>query len=1198
MVVLAICVFGYVSYTRLGRDLLPDIAYPSLTVMTDYEGAAPQEVEEFITKRLESALATVRGKRKITSVSREGVSLITIEFDWGEDMQIATLNVREKLDGARFQQGFPEDADRPNILRWDPSSKPIVGLAITAPGTLVQLKDGVKELIKPRLEQIDGVALAQLSGEVERVLEIEVDRDKLLLYNLKLTEIGSAVQQSNATIAGGSIKKGRYRYSLRTLGEFNSEHEIGEVVVARRGSALIRVKDVARVIDTVKDRESMAYVNGSEAVGLLVYKESGANTIEVTRQIKRVMERLEGEFPSYHLVLAFEDAKFIEQALNNVWISILFGGLFAFLVLILFLGDLKSPFFIFLSIPIALITTIMVMFYFKLTLNLMSLGGLALGIGMLVDNSIVVLENIYRHRSLGKSPLKAAFLGAREVAAPVLASTLTTIAVFFPIVYLKGIAGELFGEQALTVTFSLLSSLIVSLTVLPVLTAVGEILKGKNKPSVNLEPLPQVEAKLNPRDFWYWRWWELVVVFVVAVFVAAYFKFQWNKLWMIAVGIALLPMAFFLVKWILTFLFSWLFQCLALVFGGIILGIQWVITHVVLPVFNAGYNSFFKVYHAVLVWSLDRKITVLTLTLVILFMTFFGARQLKMELMPRSATGQFSVEMRMPPGTAIETTSQVVLACETYLRQDEAVHVVFSQIGENEADLADLLKESGTHRAVLNVKMEPNAISLEDVRRVSGLLRDYAQRFPGLKLSFTESESSFEDLLASEGGSGLVIRVESETFESLEETNAKVIESIKDLDGLKDIKSTFARDFPQMQVSLNRKNIARYGFNIQEVGAFLAGGMRGDVATEFKEFDKKIDVRVRFSEKDREAFDKILATSLTSTEGTRVPLADLVNIEMIKGLREILRFNQKRVALISANLDGVKISEMVPIIEAQLRDIDYPKGTTRPVISGEQEGIRNSFSQLGFALILSIILVYMIMAGQFESLKHPFIVILTVPMGVVGTVFMLYTFDLTINIMSIIGLIVLSGIVVNDAIVKIDFINHALEDGKMTLREAVLKASEVRLRPILMTTATTVLGLLPMATGMVTWLVNLPIFHGMVGWMDAQLVGMNLITVSELFNGQGAEIQKPLALVVIGGLTFATMMTLILIPVFYEIFAPKDIKLRVALPEGTADDKNAESMAEGTESSPEDSSSEGAEIVDGESDAKTISKDPEEAERS
>jgi len=465
-------------------------------------------------------------------------------------------------------------------------------------------------------------------------------------------------------------------------------------------------------------------------------------------------------------------------------------------------------------------------------------------------------------------------------------------------------------------------------------------------------------------------------------------------------------------------------------------------------------------------------------------------------------------------------------------------------------------------------------------------------------LSFTESESSFEDLLASEGGSGLVIRVESETFESLEETNAKVIESIKDLDGLKDIKSTFARDFPQMQVSLNRKNIARYGFNIQEVGAFLAGGMRGDVATEFKEFDKKIDVRVRFSEKDREAFDKILATSLTSTEGTRVPLADLVNIEMIKGLREILRFNQKRVALISANLDGVKISEMVPIIEAQLRDIDYPKGTTRPVISGEQEGIRNSFSQLGFALILSIILVYMIMAGQFESLKHPFIVILTVPMGVVGTVFMLYTFDLTINIMSIIGLIVLSGIVVNDAIVKIDFINHALEDGKMTLREAVLKASEVRLRPILMTTATTVLGLLPMATGMVTWLVNLPIFHGMVGWMDAQLVGMNLITVSELFNGQGAEIQKPLALVVIGGLTFATMMTLILIPVFYEIFAPKDIKLRVALPEGTADDKNAESMAEGTESSPEDSSSEGAEIVDGESDAKTISKDPEEAERS
>jgi len=669
MVVAALLVFGFISYNRLGRDLLPDIAYPSLTVMTDYEGAAPQEVEEFITKRLESALATVQGKRRLTSVSREGVSLITIEFDWGEDMQIATLNVREKLDGARFQQGFPEDADRPNILQWDPSSKPIVGLAIHAPGTLVQLKDGVKELIKPRLEQIDGVALAQLTGDVERVIEIEVNRDKLVLFNLTLSDIGNAVQRGNATIAGGSIKKGRYRYSLRTLGEFNSEKEIGDVVVARRGSTLIRVKDVAIVQDTIKDRESMTFVNGKEAVGLLVYKESGSNTIEVTRAIKSVMVSLEEEFESYDLTLAFEDAKFIEQALNNVWVAILFGGFFAFLVLILFLGDLKSPFFIFVSIPIALITTLICMLAFDLTLNLMSLGGLALGIGMLVDNSIVVLENIYRHLGLGKTPIRAALIGAREVAAPVAASTFTTIAVFFPIVYLKGISGALFGEQALTVTFSLMSSLLVSLTVLPVLTALVEIMKGRNKPSVQMDPIPLIERDFNPRNLWYWKWWEFIIVLVVAVAVASYFKFTWDTILWIAGGIALLPAVLTILKWVLTLFFSWLFQLTAVLFFLCIAGLQFVIDKILLPIFNTIYDAFFKIYHRVLVWSLDRKLVVIILAFVLLAISFYGAKHLKMELMPKSATGQFSIELRLPPGTAIEVTADVINKCEDFLIQ-------------------------------------------------------------------------------------------------------------------------------------------------------------------------------------------------------------------------------------------------------------------------------------------------------------------------------------------------------------------------------------------------------------------------------------------------------------------------------------------------------------------------------------------------
>ena len=548
MVVAGLMVFGFISYQDLGRDLLPDISYPSLTVLTRYEGAAPKEVEEFITDPLEAALATVKGKRRLNSISREGMSLITIEFEWGHDMQIATLHVREKLDVARFGVGFPEDADRPNILRWDPSAKPILGLAITGDASILQLKEGVREIIKPRLEQVEGIAMAQISGDIERVIDVEVNREKLALYSIDLKTIASAIDRANTNIAGGTIKKGRYRYTLRTLGEFVSVEEINSVVVARRTGADIRVGDVAVVKDTTKDREAMATVNNKQAIGLLVYKEAGANTIEATKLAKGLLEELRESNSDFAITLAFEEAEFIEQALNNVWVSLIFGGLFAFLVLILFLKDLKSPLFIFISIPIAVITTLVLMRFFDLSLNIMSLGGLALGVGMLVDNSIVVLENIYRYREMGEKPLSAALKGAREVAMPVAASTFTTIAVFFPIVYLKGVAGELFGEQAKTVTFSLLSSLVVSLTVLPLLTALATILEGRDTHASQIQPMPRKEAEKYPRNPLFWKWWEYVLAALMLFYVANHFKWEWKVSVYILVGLAILPISLFILK--------------------------------------------------------------------------------------------------------------------------------------------------------------------------------------------------------------------------------------------------------------------------------------------------------------------------------------------------------------------------------------------------------------------------------------------------------------------------------------------------------------------------------------------------------------------------------------------------------------------------------------------------------------------------
>ncbi len=1159
MVVSMLLVLGVISYSNLGRDLLPEIAYPSLTVLTKYEGAAPLEVEEFVTDKLESSLATVKGKRRITSVSREGLSLITIEFEWGEDMQIATLNVREKLDNARFQPGFPQDADRPNILKWDPSAKPIVGLAVTAQASTLELKEGIEEVIKPRFEQLDGVALAQISGDIERVIDVEVDADKMSLYGIQLDQVTQAITKANGNIPGGTVKKGRYRYALRTLGEFDSVAEISQVVVTRYDGSAIRIKDIAHVHDTTKDRESMATVNGLQAIGLLIYKEAGSNTIETTKKIKELLSELAALYPNYQLTLAFEEAKFIEQALNNVWLSLLFGGFFAFLVLVLFLGDLKAPIFIFISIPIAIIATLVAMymwnkFFSPVSLNIMSLGGLALGVGMLVDNSIVVLENIYRHRERGLSPFDAAFKGAREVVAPVTASTLTTVAVFFPIIYLKGIAGALFGEQALTVTFSMLASLIVSITVLPLLTALVEILHGRDSLPAKLAPMPKLDAQAFPRRFWYWSWWELLISILVVVGSASYFKKTWTQALLLALAVVLLPSVLFLIKWIVTLVLSWTIQLVVFVSGVVVAAIGTVLDRVILPLFDAGYSSFEHFYHRILDWCLKRKIATCCLALVLLAIAVMTVPDLKRELMPKSATGQFTIDAKLPPGTALEITAGAVKTIEDFVRADEAVAVVFSQIGASEANLAQLLKDSGTNTAVISVKLKENRISLDEVYRIADRVRDLSRSINGMDVSFTESESSFEDLLASEGGAGFQIQIEGEQLDALYAANDDVLKALSQVDGLRDVKTSLTRNYPQMQVKLKRDAIERYGFTVTGVGEYLSGGMRGAQATEYKEFDRKIDVRVRFAQSDRDNFERIMGRVVVSPIGSPVPISELMAVDVVKTSKEIRRIDQRRVALLSASLEGKKISEVIPQVELALASLSLPRGVSCTIV-GEQQGINQSFRQLVWAFILSSLLVYMIMAGQFESLTYPFVVIFTVPMGLIGSVGILFAFDQSINIMSLIGLIVLTGIVVNDAIVKIDFILEERRQGA-SIREAVLQASRVRLRPILMTTATTVLGLLPMASGILPAFANSAVGRPLFSFADLVAERIGLPIISPLFSGQGAEIQQSLALVVIGGLSLATLMTLILIPVLYEVFSPAE-KLESAvvdypseLPEG------------------------------------------------
>ena len=486
MFFLGVLILGAISATRLSVDLLPNLSYPKLTIWTSYSDVPPTEVEDLVTVRVEEALGTVPRVRRLNSVSKEGASMVVMEFLWGTDMDIAALNVREKLDNLRWN--LPRAAGRPTILRLDPRSQPVMSLSVTG-GSLVELKELSRNVFKRRLEQIDGVALAAVTGGFEREIQVEVDKRKLTALGITIDQVAAALFSANQNLSGGTIKKGRYRYALRTLGEFEQVGELEDVVISQsKNGMVVSIKDVAVVIDGFKERDAITRYNGKEAIGIIITKEAGSNTVEVSRKVQEVLGQLRTEYEGVQIAIASDQAKFISEAISNVLQAVLLGGILAFLVLFLFLHDLRNPVNIATAIPIAILATFALMYFFNVSLNMISLGGLALGVGMLVDNSIVVLENIFRHRQEGKNRIEAGFLGAKEVAMPVTASTLTTIAVFFPIVYVQGVAGQLFRDQSLTVTFSLIASLIVSLTLLPMLASRffhrnnAESKSGKSKP--------------------------------------------------------------------------------------------------------------------------------------------------------------------------------------------------------------------------------------------------------------------------------------------------------------------------------------------------------------------------------------------------------------------------------------------------------------------------------------------------------------------------------------------------------------------------------------------------------------------------------------------------------------------------------------------------------------------------------------------
>lgn len=1074
MFVVAVILFGIVSLDRLALNLLPDISYPSLTIDTAYTDAAPEEVENLITQPVEEAVGVVSGLTRISSVSRPGQSEVVLEFNWDTDMDLAVLDVREKLDFVEL----PRDAEKSVILRFDPSRDPIMRVRLQGLSDLRVLRFFAEKELKKNLESMDGVAAIKVVGGLEEEIQINIDEKKLAELNIPITQVTDILQRENLNMASGSLYDQESSYMVRTLNEFKSLGEMRRIIIRDEGGRQVRLEDIAEVVRGAKDREVIARLDGRESVEVAIYKEGDANTVTVSRAVTRRLASLKEAkiIPadvSYAIVA--DQADFIEQAIGEVRSNAWMGGLLATIILFLFLKDVRSTLMIGLSIPISIMATFALMYQTDLTLNIMSLGGIALGIGMLVDNSIVVLEAIDRHKRSGLELAEAVYRGTKEVNMAVTASTLTTVAVFLPLVFVEGVAGQLFKDQALTITYSLLASLVVALTVLPMLMAVrfrrAEELYGA-------DPAAATAAAAAERPLSRRRWLR---------------PLQRLGRW-IARGIRAL----------FGFIFGSIIRVVMADVRRIIGWIGRLLGRAIRPVlvpFDRAFLSLQRAYPNWLRLALDHKVVVIGLALLVTLAAAGLYTTLGTELIPPLTQGEFTFEIQLPEGTSIEHTDRLMQDVESRIKQFPDVATVFSSIGgSNENQFARQVRKENTAAVYIVMKDRlDKAAETRCIDRVRGEL----DTLPEVSYKFSRpAHFTFKRPIEVE-----VVTYDLEQLRALSQRTMGILSGIT---GLGDIKTTAEMGNPEIHVIFDRERLARLGLDENQVARVIRNKIRGDVATRFKEQDKQIDIMVRADESDRTTVAQVKELVINSAAaagapapaglGVPVKLGAVAEVIMARGPNEIHHIKSSRAAVVSANLSGRDLGSVSAEINRELRRLapELPANAT-VALSGQNEELQTAYRSLLFALGLAAFLVYLVMAAQFESLVHPFIIMFTVPLGAVGAILGLAFTATPVSVMVFIGIIILVGIVVNNAIVLVDYANQLRAEG-LSKREALVTAGQVRLRPILMTTLTTVLGLLPMSLGF----------------------------------GEGAEIRAPMAITVMSGLLFSTLLTLIVIPVVYE----------------------------------------------------------------
>ncbi len=1002
-----IVLLGAISLTRLPVDLLPDVSYPSLTVRVGYGGVGPIEIEELIIRPLEQSLAAVPGLEQINSTAAEGSGTVRLNFAWGTELNEAADEVRTRVD--RIRGRLPDDADSPSIFKFDSNASPIISLGVEGDFDRVTLREIAEVDLIPRLERVGGVASVTVDGGLRRQIRIELSKEKITALDLPVDRVIQTIRTENQNVPLGEVNEGDTTYLLRSQSQFESIEQIRDLIVFTRAGVPIYLRDVAEVRDTTEDLRSFTRINGRAGVRMRVTKQSGKNTVAIAEQVRAEVERINLEVQGVHLTVLDDQSKFIEQSISAVREAAYYGAILVIIVIFTFLRNLRSTFIICISIPISIVGTFALLDFSGFTLNTMTFGGLALGVGMIVDASIVVLENTFRHMELGKPRMQAAIEGSEEVWSAILASTLTHVAVFVPLLFLTGVASILFTQLAIVVIFSLSMSLFVAVTIVPVLCSRLLVL-----------PTPVGQRR----------------------------------------------------------------------------GLSGTVFTASERAFEALDNGYRRLLHV----ALQHRPTVLMGATGLTIAAMLILPSIPTELLPQTDEGEVSVTGRLAVGARIERTQAIVLQLEEMVKANvpEAVTIVASSGGGGGFG-------GGGGNASITVKLVPKEERTRSSDQIATELRQVLVGLPGVSITTRASggNRSINRILGNlNTESRLAIEVRGFSLEDSSAVSQQVLALLQRTPGIANPQIAQQAGRPELAIRVDRPKAALLGLSVTNVANAIRTNMAGTQAAVFRERGKEFPIIVRLREEDRERAESVNDVLISLPSGQVLPAKNLLTIETQRGPTQIQRKNQERIALVNAELEaGVPIGDAVDAVQAGLPGLNIPQDFTVG-FGPEVEAQTQAFDQLQILLLLAVLLVYAVMASQYESLKDPLIVMFAVPVALIGVVAALALTSTSFSLQAYIGVIMLAGIVVSNAILLVDYTNVLRRRDGRGLREAVEEAGRTRLRPILMTTLTTILGLVPMSLGI----------------------------------GEGAELQAPLARVVIGGLAASTLVTLVLVPTVYTLF--------------------------------------------------------------